>query len=639
MDEAIVRALKNACGNKNIKFQVIVRQNQLYIYVNRRQNFQIDYQWLTKNVTVAIANLNLDLNSAWLFSRPIGEFEPDWQTQLELPQVVALDDAPTKGSSNVADLADLENIPTDSSISAFEVATLKSQSELGTTQDFATDELPKFDFEPEDNDLGDTGLLHEAGLVHGTHLKEEPIELSASLNELQASNLEEENDTLGQYCFISNEKLLTMELAPPPKEIVRLVKFFHYLDDRQRSQLLPILHDYFRGGKRPDLSQQSSAIRGWFKQMGELKEEDWHNAAIWLSRYCVDRKKTLIQFKNLATKTAEAAVQKKTKAPSSETAYSFTPANNRKKAIAEAELISQPKFQLPSRIKKLLLPAVWIFVTSILLIFGILSNDAPSVAERQVANICRNSLGDPQACNLAVALAGKNIARSPKNFVELTEVTQTYADYGCQRYANLKAGVATDKIDPQVTPVVSKGIKIFPHIYVVDARQKNVRQPGDTRVGCVYTTGKGEQSPKKLAADVIPLNWSEEGYQQETTDFAWGKFSKPINLGLSTTFAALGIAIASGLNLGIKTARASTVYLVALFLGFTQLLSSVVPVFGLLVLCVAPILAILVANKLIAGFQLDWSRGYSSIAIGIVIIVAVQLSFNTLFQQLLINSF
>ena len=204
-----------------------------------------------------------------------------------------------------------------------------------------------------------------------------------------------------------------------------------------------------------------------------------------------------------------------------------------------------------------------------------------------------------------------------------------------KRYTNLKAGYST--IAPEKTPVLSSyGEKILPQIYVVQVKQKSLKQSENIRVGCVYTTGRGQRSPKLLAADLIPLDWPQEPYyKQSLKGISFGGFTNPINLGLYTIFAALGIAIASWLNLAIKIERVETIYLVALLLGVIQLIAASIPALGLIATIALLVLAISIANLLIPGFKIDWNYDYSMIAASVFLIVAIQFLFYGLCLELI----
>ncbi|NJO98113.1 MAG: hypothetical protein HC764_20700 [Pleurocapsa sp. CRU_1_2] len=161
-------------------------------------------------------------------------------------------------------------------------------------------------------------------------------------------------------------------------------------------------------------------------------------------------------------------------------------------------------------------------------------------------------------------------------------------------------------------------------------------------MGCVYTTGEGQRSPRKIAADLIPVNWPTEHYQKQTPEdhtLAFGRLTKPINLGLSTIFATLGIAIACRLNLGLRINHTHTIYLVALILGIVQLANTLLMptnFLGLLGAITFPILTIAIASLLIKDFQLNWNS-YPSIALSVLAIIAIQFLLSSLCLEL-INS-
>ena len=111
---------------------------------------------------------------------------------------------------------------------------------------------------------------------------------------------------------------------------------------------------------------------------------------------------------------------------------------------------------------------------------------------------------------------------------------------------------------------------------------------------------------------------------------SFGIYAKPIKLGLYTIFAALAIAIASRLNLALKINQTHTIYLVALLLGIVQLCMSLLPAFGLLLAIIVPMAIIPLLSFLLKDFQLNWKRGYDSVAISILAIVAIQLVFYSL---------
>ena len=105
--ELIIQALKSTCGNKNFRFQVLVQNFKLHIYVNYKTEKHPDYLLLTDLVTKAITSLNfanasLSLDSyqgMWLYSRKLGDIEPEWQTYVEFPVKIDPDDLDTLANS------------------------------------------------------------------------------------------------------------------------------------------------------------------------------------------------------------------------------------------------------------------------------------------------------------------------------------------------------------------------------------------------------------------------------------------------------------------------------------------------------------------------------------------------------------
>jgi hypothetical protein len=678
MEQLIIKALKSACGNKNIKFQIIIQDNQLHIYGNHRPEYQPNYSLLETNVLGAIASLRLDkINSLWLYARPLSQIEPNWQVFIELP---------TEDTDEIGD--------TQSNLEQLELDILDIEAELETELDSITDIegignfdlmtsgttgdarllLDQIDTDKQDKtfsqqaikdvDLdvvnssqaslgyssGDTGLLQEQGLIHGRPLKEVEINTFIASTENSAENSTEvavspTHNKLAQYCFISTSESFPKQWVTPSRTVIRLVKFFHHLSAEDQLWIAPIIENYLRLGVIDPGAEILPASQNWLTKITALDAQERSTFAWWLSCYCADPAATLDEFKTIS---AQNAAEMNIKQVNRVATYGFVPVKDDAPDSSNLEplisldqklekTLNQPKFKLPPRVKKLLLPGIWILGTMILIMIAIISQNSKMVtASLETPAVCQNTIGSVEYCRLAVNLAGERaIAQEPKNLFPLTEVTETVATYGCERYANLKAGMAIAKIDPKTSSVISsQGSKIFPHIYVVTAEQKNANQLGTTKVGCVYTTGQAQRSPKKLAADLIPLNWQQKQYTEQdqlrtekSQNLSFGNLTKPINLGLATIFGAVGIAIAAWLNLGLKIHHSHTIYLVALMLGMVQLGNTLfMPnnFWGLLGAIGFPILTILTASLFLKDFQLPWQRGYPSIAITISAIVAIQ---------------
>ena len=627
MEQLIIEALKSACGNRNIKFQVIVRDNQLHIYANHRKEYQPNYSILKENVGSAVVALDLPIDDVWLYGRPLGQLEANWQSRVELSDSASDADKDTEGSqSNLDSTVDFDSKDEFNFVDGGSDAGWKPNSSN------LVDELDLTDFvEFEEDSCGDTGLLRDTGLIHGNPLKEAEIATFYDRPAESPLTTETSSKSIEQYCFIVNKKLLSGATAPPNKDMMRKIKFLHHLGKDDRQKLLPILDSYFRLGTTPGLESTLPAVQNWFKAVKALTETERDIFAVWLSRYCANPEETLTEFKAIA---ANNTAEQNKKQSNRSTEYSFVKIEDyAASSTVDDEPLATAKFQLPPAIKNNLLPLVWLCGTLMFIVLGIINHNSNLVAaSAQIPPLCQNAISSPEYCRLGVNLAGtKAIAQSPESLFPLTEVTETIADYGCARYANLKAGVDLSRLAPETTPVVaSQGEKIFPHIYTVVVEQQNAQQPGKTKVGCVYTSGQGQRSPKQLATDVIPTEWPKIHYQQQQNGLAAGIYAGPIELGLRTIFAALGIAVVARLNLGLRIARANTVYLVALLLGLAQLTVALLPASSWLNSMVAiamPILVLVVASLCFKGFQLNWQRSYSLVAVSVLMVVAIQFLF------------
>ena len=448
--ELVASALKSACGNK-LDFQVALQDFQLHIHVSRQPEHRVNYFLLKDNVTSTVANLYSGDFEIWLYSYLAGEIEPEWQTLINRIAATDLDED--------------------------EDDTVGRERNFNNQIIFGTENFLEVD-------IGDTGLLRDTGIVHSCALSEFDLlyNTSESPTVLQIANFNLENNILAQYCFVSDREILTSNKIPK-REIKRLVISFHHLNLEDKYKLLPILDSYFQG----DLInvELPVVLQRWFEQIKKLEPRDRQLLAIWLTRYCLSPRTTLKEFE--AARDVVFVKCKRTTEESSTSAKQLDKSNQRSKLF----------------FLKLILAGIWILATAVLIILNISSNVAPT---KHIPAVCNSTIGSTDYCRLAVDLVGeKKITRASKNLFPLTEVTEAVATHSCEKYGNLKAGISTDLADK--TPVISSyGEKIFPHIYVVEVRQKNKQHPGNIRVGCVYTNGKTQRSPKLLAADVIPDN-------------------------------------------------------------------------------------------------------------------------------------
>jgi hypothetical protein len=569
--DLIIKALKSSCGNKNFRFQVIVHKSKLHIYINRKVDHLPDYVLLTNNITQAIANLSLEsLEGVWIYSRQLGEIQPDWQTFVESPVMVDQEEIVTLG--NILEDTQLSN---DKPLPAEEIATFSNDRRINASE----------------------------------------AKSEAKINDLT------------QYCFVSNKNILTEDILPPNREVIRLVRFFAHLSVNNQQKILPIVDEYFKKAQTSNTENLAIAVNKWFQQITELQYDDQRSLAIWLSRYCFNSSATLAEFKSMEAKVALKTAKKRVKR--NQIAYGFSPVNSEiaapKKQFSDA---TTTRFQRPSSFNKLIILIVWTLATVMLISLGVYTNQPIThYTSSEIAALCETTIGSSNYCHLGVDLAGKDLVKqSAGNIFPLSKITETAAKFGCERFANVKAG-AINNLDPKKNPVISShGEKIFPDVYVVEAIQKDLNQGQNIRVGCVYTTGESERSPKKLASDLIPLNWPTQHYQRKAVirSINLPVYLNLIDLGLYILFSAVGITIASEFELGIAIANQTQIYLIALILGIVQLIASNLPGLNLLASIIFSVLAIVITSHFLKSFQLNLSDGYPLVAVGILTIIITQ---------------
>ena len=669
----IVQTLKSACGNKSFRFQVIIQNAKLHIYINHKTDTHPGYAFLTKLIAQAIAPLPLaEYKGAWLYSRKLGEIEPNWQTYIEFPLAIEVDEMDTIGNSQTpsmdeetgfsnaseansggsTDLLRHSGMIHKDALNQEDVDTFahKLVDENELTQNLYHDfELSEFS----DNSSGDTGLLNDTGMIHKAALYEEEINTFADKlsgdNSLGFDIAEQVNNTptnaedssnnssqlnLAQYCFVSNQKMLTGEMTPPDKETIRLVKLFHHFSDSNKEKILPILDDYFRLAKIPNTENLSITVQKWFQQITELDDDHRYIAEIWLSRYCFASSVTLEDFKAIAATNAAIRAEKKKGYGSNHIITSASiDRENTFTSKFDTELKSD-RVTISSFVQKYLLPMVWTAATVVIIFLGINTNNS-LVGSQNNPSLCKSTIGSQAYCRLGVNLVGeKKIKQLAPSAFPLTASSEAEAMRGCQRYANLKSSIVD--IDPLKNPVISSyGERVFPHIYVAEARQKSIKNDQPIKVGCVYTSGNGERSPLLVKADVIPVNSSTAAIETlpEKSNISFGIYTNAINLGLYTIFTTIGLAIAAKFNLGIEIKNLQTIYLVALAVAIVQSLVGV----NFLAGTILPVITMIVLSFVIQDFKFNRNFGYPPIAVGICVIVATQFLLYGLFQ-ILINS-
>lgn len=262
-EEQILNAIAEACQDKQLRFQVIIQDTTLHIYINRPTQESLDYQQLKQRIYTAITGLySAKFTQIWLYCRILGELEPDWQSVLELEISSSATEEMTSMVEAITNAVDTTN-----SIVA------RIEQELEIVEPLVAD--PQTDFD----DLPTTG-------------EDELFDLSeAELSELLSDSVQELE--FDNYCFIRNRRLLYAVLDPPWLNIARLIETFDRFEISIRRSQLPILEAYLEHSINPDLDDSEPEVKRWWHKINELDSDNRHKLAIWLSRYCLNAEETI----------------------------------------------------------------------------------------------------------------------------------------------------------------------------------------------------------------------------------------------------------------------------------------------------------------------------------------------------------
>ena len=261
-ESQILNAIANVCEDDTLRFQVIIQDSTLHIYINRPTTAELDYQHLKQRINFAIISLcPAEVEQIWLYSRILGQIEPDWQSVWFVET--------NKPLSNTDLSSTFETIT--NAVTTIDSVVDKIEQELDTAESFKDDsvvgleeiQLPPI---PSDRDF-----------------KSVKLKLEADCDSLD----------LTQYCFIRNQRLLYAVLDAPQANIASSIRTFDRFEQSLKRSQLPILEAYFDRGIAPDLATFALKVRTWWIEITELDSDKRHKLAIWLSRYCLNFQQTM----------------------------------------------------------------------------------------------------------------------------------------------------------------------------------------------------------------------------------------------------------------------------------------------------------------------------------------------------------
>jgi hypothetical protein len=260
-NEQILNAIADACEDDTLRFQLILQDKILHVYINRPTQAELDYHNLKSKIYGVITEkFSLEFSAIWLYCRVLGKVEADWQALLEI-EPASLD--PAQVSSMMQAIT--------GAVEATNSIIAKINLELEIPESFAVD---WYDFE-------------ELPTTAGENSPESDLEL---LESIDRAVLELD---LNKYCFISNQRLLYATITAPKENIAQLVETFDRFEQSTKRSQLPALEIYFNQSINPDLATLEPGVQIWWREIVTLDLDQQRQLAIWLSRYCLHPEQTI----------------------------------------------------------------------------------------------------------------------------------------------------------------------------------------------------------------------------------------------------------------------------------------------------------------------------------------------------------
>jgi hypothetical protein len=269
INEQILNAIADACEDDTLRFQIIIQDKIIHVYLNRPTQAELDYHHLKSKIFGVITEkFSAKFDAIWLYCRVLGKVEPDWHAVLEIEPV----------SLDPAEVASMMQTITGA-VEATNSIIAKINLELEIPDSFAVD---WYDFE-------------ELPTTAGENSAECDLELFESIDRAVL-----ELD-LNKYCFISNQRLLYATLTSPKENIARLVATFDRFEQSTKRSQLPALEIYFNQSINPELATLEPEIQIWWREIVTLDLDQQRQLAIWLSRYCLHPEQTISTISQVFT--------------------------------------------------------------------------------------------------------------------------------------------------------------------------------------------------------------------------------------------------------------------------------------------------------------------------------------------------
>ncbi len=480
------------------------------------------------------------------------------------------------------------------------------------------------------------------------------------------SSLTEPPLDLSEHCFIRNPSLLAVSLTPPAKPVAQAVLSFAALANAQKLTLLPHVASLLRKPAPIENPALAAEAQAWITEVLTLEGDDIRKLSIWLSRYCADPAATVAQLSlKAAPPQSESNPSSESSAASELIRHTVNPSIARgvvEQSAPAGELHSPDASLLSSNgwLPIWVLPAAWAFCLLVAVSLGIYSANNTEYSSA----LCEQVENPSAQCKLASQLVGEDAFLSEvlnPDIVVPPEITEKAAEK-CQEYgednllsaalfeSSAKKGVSISNIHTE---------EVFPGVLLTDLKQTdNTGEREPMRIACVgYVTlaqaasGEFSEVPvnrfpnasdnkaikpgdplmiRGIAVDEIPMAWPTEKYDKVggiklSTKKALGVYNIFIGFGANTLFTAIGLFVAVMLNACYKCYTLKGIYQTASVLGVIETIVYMIPGLGTFISIPLNVTMLGLASCFVKDFNIDWSEGSKSVAVGVITIMVIRM--------------
>ncbi len=691
-DQVLIHILETACSEENLVFQVVEQDRHLHVFLNREPGQVLDYKIIGKKIYQALTRLSLtDVDGVCLYSRVLGEEEPDWEAKFRLPQAQQESEAKQDKAAQSETQRQMSEAATYvmEDVAAQRIEAKKSMVMAGgdaptvatRSTATATPAAEAANYPLSDKD----GVTEAAAAYEAAEAAAPTVSVVAAPHSVKEANAAiaplDEDFELSEHCFIRNRMLLTADILPPSKAVAKQINSFHEFSMAEKQRMMPQLELFFKGAPTFSPEGLTEAQQEWFQEMEALTGDDTRKGPIWLSRYCVDAEATLEVVARVFDPSLGAAEQEEELAEEStvETgsqggaAHSISgsmtggmSAAPRSRPNSQARSSGpgsgqataskyqpnsayataakpQPKSPFPPGF----FPGIVVFGSMMMILMGLVFAKPATLA---TSNLC-NSSAHPELCQLATQIVESEALEEisgeavpiPTDQWAIDSIMQQ-ATASCSPLAAMNAGENFIKaFEDTPTPLKSSAAEVMPGIILADVEQANIDAPGtgNVRTACVlqYDAFEGipgvEAAPRPIDNMVIPTAWPAESFESGegyAGQMRQARAQNPlVRVGANLIFTAIGMFAAVMMRTAITAYSVDVLCQATIVMCIIESIMDFIVPFGVFSTFAGKSLSLGLTSWIVPNFKLDWSNGYISVLACVMVMSFIRLLLGWIF--------